>query len=61
MEQNASRLFSSLQVTTNKIKHTYLIEIASHHMFVKDNDVQCLKQLHNQGVIEFIVTVPPEK
>ena len=61
MEPNTSRLFSSLQVTTNKIKCTYLIEIAGHCVFVKDNAVQCLKQLHNQGVVEFLVTIPPEK
>ena len=58
---SASRLFSSFQATRNKIKYAYLIEISGHHVFDKDDAVQHLKQLHNQWVVEFPVTLAPIK
>ena len=61
MEPNVSRLFSSIQVTRSKITCTYFMEISGHHVFVKDNAVQHLKQLHDQGLVAFPVTFTQEK
>ena len=54
-------MFSLLQATKNKIKRAYLIEIAGHRVFDKDNSLHHLKQLHNQGVVEFPDTFAPKK
>jgi len=62
MNFKASQLFSSTQVTNNKVQQTCSIEIASgYRASVKGDTIRRLKQLHDKGVEEFLDIIPQEK
>ena len=59
-KSSASKLFSSLKSTRNKLRGSYLVEIAGHRIFTEKEAVTALKKLHDAGVSDFPLTFAPE-
>jgi hypothetical protein len=58
---SASRLFSSHKATTNKIRYAYIVKINDMPIFTKDEAIQCLRKLHDDGIQSFDIEIAPEK
>ena len=60
-KSSASRLFSSIKATRNKIRGAYIVSIDGERVFSKEDALRALKRLHDEQVKEFQIEFAPEK
>ena len=59
--KNASKLFSSLRATRNKIQGAYIVKIDDNRIFSQQDAIAALRQLYDNGRDEFSITFAPER
>ena len=60
-KKSASKLFSSLRATRNKIQGAFIVEIDGNRIFKQEDAIAALRKLYDQGRDKFSITFAPER